>query len=122
MHGGKTAFGTVARLMLDAGQDKACEIVDFMAGAGPPVTFAGLSLNSVSKEHILAWCEANTRPAASTTNHSFAVSAKTLYSAMIAAGAFGAIRKQAPKWILAEPSKAPFMRALLDFWRHAALL
>ncbi len=97
MHGEKVAFGIVTQLMLDVDQDmdEAYEIVDFMVGIGLPVTFADLSLNAVSKERLLAWCEANTQPGSFTNNHNFPVSGKDLYNAMIAADAFGTMRKQA---------------------------
>lgn len=97
MHGAKVAFGIVTQLMLDVDQDmdEAYEIVDFMIGIGLPVTFADLSLETVSKERLMEWCEANTQPGSFTNNHSFPVSAKDLYNAMIAADAFGAMRKQA---------------------------
>ncbi|MEG0751543.1 MAG: glycerol dehydrogenase [Oscillospiraceae bacterium] len=95
MHGEKVAFGIVTQLMIDPDVDidEVYEVVDFMAELGLAVTFDDLSMGSVSKERIMEFCVANTGEGSFTANHSFPVSAKDLYNAMIAADAFGASRK-----------------------------
>lgn len=97
MHGEKVSFGIITQLMLDPDEEmsEAYEVVDFMIELGLPVTFEELSMESVSRERLLAWCEANTQPGSFTCNHNFPVTGKDLFNAMIAADAFGKMRKAA---------------------------
>ena len=97
MHGEKVAFGIVTQLMLDpdADIDEVYMVVDFMVEVGLAVTLEDLSMEAVSKERLMEFCVANTGEGAFTGNHSFPVSAKDLYNAMLAADAFGKARKAA---------------------------
>ena len=95
MHGEKVAFGIVTQLMLDPDVDmeEVYRVVDFMVELGLPVTFEELEMQDVSKERLLVWSVLNTQEDSFTRNHAFPVSAKDLYSAMLAADAFGKKRK-----------------------------
>lgn len=100
MHGDKVAFGIVTQLMLDpniTGKEKE-DIVSFMASIGLPVCFEDLNMQDISKERLLAWCQNHTQAGSFVHNHAFAVTAESLYQAMVAADAYGRKMKELYAW------------------------
>lgn len=91
MHGEKVSFGIVTELILDRDitPEERERIVKFMVELGLPVCFEDLNMQNIAKERLMAWCRAHTEEGSFCLNHSFPVSAETLYNAMIAADLYG---------------------------------
>lgn len=96
MHGDKVCFGLMTQMMLDPDMDidEIEEIVGFMIDHDLPVCLADLDMETVSKERLWQFAVDNSgENCGHIGNHSFSVTTKELYDAMITADAFGKERK-----------------------------
>ena len=96
MHGEKVAFGITTQLCLDdsvtSGYRNA--IFDFMISIGLPVTFAELNMEPLDPAVVRKIAENVAVPGSLCHNHPFAVTARSLYDAMMSADALGKARKE----------------------------
>jgi len=94
-HGEKVAFGLITQLCLDDDitPEQREAVVDFMVEIGLPVTFADIGMEKLTSEELMAAAKTLTEPGNFIHNHVFPVTAFDLYSAMIAADAYGRSRK-----------------------------
>jgi glycerol dehydrogenase len=90
-HGEKVSFGVATQLVLDPGCDPACarEMVEFLAQAGLPVTFAELGIDQIGSHRLDAFTKDLAGEGSFVHNHPFEVTAADLRDAMLGADALG---------------------------------
>ena len=87
-HGEKVAFGTIVQLVLEnSPEEELYEVLDFCVRVGLPVTLGELGITEIKEEEIMAVAEATAVD--TVTNMPFAVTAKDIYAAILAADAIG---------------------------------
>ena len=96
MHGEKVSFGLLTQLCLDEDTDidELYEITDFLVSAGLPVTLKDLNIQDIGKERLMQFAEMIAAEGSFANNHTFKVTAKAVYDAMIAADSLGKRRKE----------------------------
>jgi glycerol dehydrogenase len=94
-HGERVAFGLETQLCLDddVTVEERLQAVDFMVAVGLPVTFEEVGLGGVTSDELLQMAEAFCSPGQITHNHVFTVTPYDMYSALVAADAWGRRRK-----------------------------
>ncbi len=89
-HGEKVNFGTLTQLVLEnIPEDDLFEMLDWMTTVGLPVTFGELGITDTSKEHLMPAAEAAAAENDTLHNLPFEVTPESVYSAMLAADAYG---------------------------------
>ena len=87
-HGEKVAFGTIVQLVLEnSPEEELYEVLDFCVRVGLPVTLGELGITEIKEEEIMAVAEATAVDTVG--NMPFAVTAKDIYAAILAADAIG---------------------------------
>lgn len=94
-HGEKVAFGLATQLCIDPDISAAEreQVFDVMVALGLPVTFAEIGMGELSQQELMEAAEKLAGPGQFVHNHVFPVTPFDLYSAMIAADAYGKQRK-----------------------------
>jgi glycerol dehydrogenase len=90
MHGDKVNFGTLTQLALeDRPTAEIRAFVEFCRGVGLPTTLAEVGLGGVGRADLMRAAAAATAPGETIHNLPFAVDARMVCDAMIAADAYG---------------------------------
>lgn len=89
-HGEKVAFGTITQLILEnVSGEELEEVVEFCISVGLPVTLAQLGITDPTPEKIMAVAKAASVEGETIHNMPFAVTAESVYAAIMAADAVG---------------------------------
>lgn len=89
-HGEKVAFGTITQLILENEDlDTIGNIIEFCIELGLPVTLGELGVSEITEEKIMKVAEAAAAETDTIHNMPFAVTAKDVYAAIMAADNMG---------------------------------
>lgn len=89
-HGEKVAFGTITQLVLEnEDSESLAEIIEFCIELGLPVTLGQLGVTQITEEKIMQVAEAAAADTDTLHNMPFAVTAKDVYAAIMAADSMG---------------------------------
>ncbi|MGN1277640.1 MAG: glycerol dehydrogenase [Floccifex sp.] len=89
-HGEKVNFGTLTQLVLEnVKEEELLDVLDWMVTIGLPVTFEELGITDTSKEHLMPVAIAACAENDTLHNMPFEVNPEMVYSAMLAADAYG---------------------------------